>query len=80
MEFECQTEGCSNKGGKISIATYHKKYPKGAKPYVVGTQCPECKEYMEDITPFRGWGNPKTPSQHRGKNFFDRGKESKIHQ
>ncbi len=56
------------------------KFPKGKPSYYEGSECLECGEYMKDVTPFKGWGNPKTPPQHRSKSFYDRGKSQKIHQ
>lgn len=77
MKFECKTEGCSKEGELLSLAVTNKKWRDGAFR-TIGTKCEGCEQWMEDITEFNGFGLPLTPTQHRGKSFFNRGSQ-KVH-
>ena len=78
MIFQCQNEDCSavRELKEVKKATI---VIKSGETVCKEAVCSHCGEYMVDITPREGYGNPKKAAGDRGKKFYDRGNSQRVH-
>jgi len=72
MEFKCTNEECAERGKIVEVKKVTYKYVGDSlQPSI---KCPYCKEIMQDVTPFGGYGHVKRSLKNASKNHFKRHK------
>lgn len=70
MEFKCINPNCSERGNVVTVSRVTAKLVGNSLTYNVN--CSSCKEPMEDVTKFDGFGHAKRSYKNASKNWFKR--------